>query len=68
MAAGTGALLLVLLTTGSAGLAICAVCTAIGLLPLLYGSRRMNCLGVILLPLAINMTGHAPALRSWLGL
>ncbi len=56
------------LLTGPAGLAILAVATGIGLLPILHESRRMNCLGVILLPLACSMSGFAPLLTAWLRL
>jgi len=38
------------------------------LLPVLFGSRRMNCLGVILLPMACNMSGFGPGLAACLGL
>ncbi|MCX7591339.1 MAG: tripartite tricarboxylate transporter permease, partial [Kiritimatiellae bacterium] len=44
----------VFLLTGFPGLLVAAVATAIGLLPVLYGTRRLNCLGVILLPVACN--------------
>lgn len=54
--------------TGWAGLSIMAVATGIGLLPVLFGSRRMNCLGVILLPMACNMSGVGPAIAQGLGL
>jgi len=54
--------------TGWMGLLIMAVSTGIGLLPPLLGARRMNCLGVILLPLACNMSGVGPAVARWLGL
>jgi len=54
--------------TGPAGLFIMAVATGIGLLPVLFGSRRLNCLGVLLLPLACNMSGFGPRIAIWLGL
>ncbi len=59
---------LVLYMTGFMGLIVLAVATGIGLLPVLLGSRRMNCLGVILLPMACNMSGSGPAVAKWLGL
>ena len=62
------ALVLVLTLTGIAGLVVTVVATAIGLVPLLHGSRRMNALGVILLPLAINLSGLGPDVARWLGL
>jgi putative membrane protein len=54
--------------TGAAGLLVMGVGTGLGLLPLLYGSRRMNCLGIILLPVACNMSGIGPLVAMGLGL
>jgi putative membrane protein len=54
--------------TGFGGLLICAVATGIGLIPVLWGSRRMNCMGVLLLPIALNMVGAGDAVAGWLGL
>ncbi|OVE73759.1 hypothetical protein BVX94_03070 [bacterium B17] len=48
------AVLIVFLSTGFSGLGVMAVGVGIGLMPLLYGTRRMNCLGVILLPMAVS--------------
>lgn len=59
---------LVLSMTGLAGLFVMMVGAAIGLIPVLYGSRRMNALGVVLLPLACNMSGFGPAVAAWFGL
>lgn len=59
---------LVLAVTGWMGLFITAVATGIGLIPVLFGSRRLNCLGVLLLPIACNMTGVGPAIAKFLGL
>ena len=68
----TGALaiivLLVYLVTGWAGLVIMTIGVGIGLLPVLYGSRRLNCLGVLLLPIGCNMAGFGQVVASWLGL
>ncbi|MCD6418099.1 tripartite tricarboxylate transporter permease [bacterium] len=50
------------------GLLIMTVATAIGLIPVLFGSRRLNCLGVLLLPLMLNMAGVGPKVASWLGI
>jgi len=55
-------------TTGLGGLLICAVATGIGLIPVLWGSRRMNCMGVILLPITLNMLGVGDMVAGWLGL
>ena len=54
--------------TGWSGLCVMGVAAGIGLLPVLFGSRRMNCLGVILLPMACNMSGVGSAVAQWLGL
>jgi TctA family transporter len=54
--------------TGWGGLLICVVATGIGLIPVLWGSRRMNCMGVLLLPIALNMVGVGGAVAGWLGL
>jgi putative membrane protein len=67
-----GALVVVVLlvfgVTRWAGLGIMLVATGIGLIPILFDSRRMNCLGVILLPLACNMSGIGPDVAGFLGL
>jgi putative membrane protein len=67
---GTLAALLVIVmgVTGWGGLLICAVSTGIGLIPVLWGSRRMNCMGVLLLPIALNMVGAGGVVAGWLGL
>jgi putative membrane protein len=59
---------LVWAVTGAAGLAVLAVGTGIGLIPVLFGSRRMHGLGVILLPLACNFSGVGSDVAGWLGL
>ncbi len=58
----------VLALTGWGGLLIAAVATGIGLLPVMWGSRRMNCMGVLLLPLTLNMAGLGTTVAGWLGL
>ena len=59
---------MVLLMTGWIGLFIAAVGTGIGLLPVLFGSRRLNCLGILLLPIACNMSGFGSKIAAFLGL
>jgi putative membrane protein len=54
--------------TGPGGLLIAAVATGIGLIPVLWGSRRMHCMGVLLLPLTLNMAGLGGTVAGWLGL
>ena len=53
---------------GWGGLAVTAVATGIGLIPVVWGSRRMNCMGVLLLPITLNMLGMSAPLARWLGL
>lgn len=60
--------ILVALVTGPMGIFVALVATGIGLLPPLFGTRRMNCLGVILLPLACNMSGVGHTVAMVLGL
>jgi putative membrane protein len=70
VSAGTLVLLVVgvLVLGGWGGVLIAATATAIGLIPVLWGSRRMNCMGVLLLPLTIQMAGLGPMVAGWLGL
>lgn len=70
VSAGTLAVLIgvVAALTGWGGLLIAAVSTAIGLLPVLWGSRRMNCMGVLLVPLTLQMAGLGTVVAGWLGL
>lgn len=59
---------LVYFFTGIGGIAIMLVATPIGWLPVLWGSRRMNCLGVLLVPITLNLAGLGPTVAQWLGL
>ncbi|MBA7677372.1 hypothetical protein ES703_85629 [subsurface metagenome] len=43
--------------TGWIGLFIMLIGTAIGLIPVMWHSRRMNCLGILLIPMCLNMAG-----------
>jgi putative membrane protein len=54
--------------TGWRGLLICAAATGIGLIPALSGSRRLNCLGVLLVPALLDMAGVGSTVARWLGL
>jgi putative membrane protein len=54
--------------TGLPGLGVCAVATLIGLIPVAFGGRRLNCLGVLLIPVSLNMTGYAVHVAEWFGL
>ncbi len=51
---------LVAFFSGWIGIAVMLIATGIGLLPLFHGTRRMNALGIILLPIACSMSGIAP--------
>ncbi len=62
------AVILVGILTGAAGLFIMAVATGIGSLPVLFGSRRLNCLGLLLVPMACNLSGFGPRVAGLLGL
>ncbi|HLF25638.1 MAG TPA: tripartite tricarboxylate transporter permease [Anaerolineae bacterium] len=59
---------LVAALTGPGGLLIMLAATGIGLIPTLFGSRRMNCLGVLLLPITLNLLGLGPSVARLLGL
>lgn len=54
--------------TGAAGLFVMAVSSGIGLIPVLFGSRRLNCLGILLLPVACNLSGIGESIASFLRL
>ncbi len=59
---------LVFVVTKWMGVFIMLVGTGIGLIPVLYGSRRLNCLGVLLLPIACNMSGVGYQIAEFLRL
>jgi putative membrane protein len=54
--------------TGFGGLAIMAVATGIGLLPVMFQARRMNLMGVLLMPVCLNMAGYGNEVLRLLGL
>jgi putative membrane protein len=54
--------------TGWGGLFVAVVATGIGLMPVLWGSRRMNCMGVLLLPLTLRLAGLGTTVAGWTGL
>ncbi len=59
---------LVYFFTGLGGIAVMLVAIPIGWLPVLWGSRRLNCLGVLLVPITLNLAGLGPTVAGWLGL
>ena len=54
--------------TGWPGMFIMIVASGIGLIPVFFHSRRMNCMGVLLIPIMCNMAGFGPAIARILGL
>jgi TctA family transporter len=42
--------------------------TGIGLIPVAFGCRRMNCMGVLLVPITLNMAGVGASVAHVLGL
>ncbi|NJM40805.1 MAG: hypothetical protein HC853_08550 [Anaerolineae bacterium] len=54
--------------TGINGLLVMGVATCIGCIPVFVGGRRMNCLGIILLPITLNVIGVGADVAKWLGL
>jgi putative membrane protein len=54
--------------TGIGGMFIMAVATGLGLLPVLFQARRMNLMGVLLLPVCLNMAGYGSDILRLLGL
>jgi putative membrane protein len=66
----TLALLLALITatTGWGGVGVALVATAIGSVPVLTHCRRVNCLGVLLVPLLLDMAGARLQMAKWLQL
>ena len=61
-------LAIVYVMTGWGGMLVMIVATGIGLIPVLFASRRLNCLGILLLPIACNMSGFGQDIAAWLGL
>jgi putative membrane protein len=61
-------LLIVLSFTGPTGLLVCSVAAGIGLIPVLWGARRMNAMGILLLPIAVSMVGGDNFILRLLGL
>ncbi len=65
------AVLLVLISyilTGFMGIVVLAVATLIGLTAVVFNTRRSYCLGGLIFPVVVSMTGYTGALLSLLGL
>ncbi|MEN3045652.1 MAG: tripartite tricarboxylate transporter permease [Candidatus Hydrothermales bacterium] len=60
-------IILTFLMTGFEGLLILFVSSAVGLLPPLFGTRRLNCLGALILPLTIQMSSFAESFAKLMG-
>lgn len=60
--------LYVSLFAGLGGLLVTLLFTALGLFPVFSGCRRLNALGVIMLPVALQLSGLKPVVLQWLGL
>ena len=58
----------VYLCTGWGGMFIMTVATGLGLIPVLFQARRMNLMGVLLLPVCLNMAGYGNVILKFLGL
>lgn len=54
--------------TGWGGMFIMTVATGLGLVPVLFQARRMNLMGVLLLPVCLNMAGYGNDILKFLGL
>lgn len=54
--------------TSWGGLFIMTIATGIGLLPVMFQARRMNLMGVLLLPVCLNMAGYGNHVLRFLGL
>jgi putative membrane protein len=59
---------LVFALTGGGGLLVALAATGIGLIPVAFGCRRMNCMGVLLVPITLNMAGVGASVAHVLGL
>lgn len=54
--------------TGWQGLLVGFAATGIGLIPVAFNSRRSNLMGVLLIPISLNMLGYGPIVAKWMGL
>lgn len=63
-----GLVMVVTMLAGWQGLLVCGVASGIGLIPVFWGARRTNAMGILLLPIAINMSGRGDFVARLLGL
>ena len=59
---------LVFAMAGWMGMFILLVSAGIGMLPVVFFSRRSNCMGILLIPVTLDMAGYGPAIAQFLGL
>ncbi len=59
--------LLTFFIMGIKGIIVLTVATGIGLLPPLFGTRRLNCLGALILPLTIQMSSFSGSISKIIG-
>ncbi len=59
---------IIFLMTSWQGLGLMFVATMIGLVPVMWNSRRLNLLAVILVPIWLNMAGVGPMIAEMMGL
>lgn len=50
------------------GLVLMTICTGIGLIQITFRTRWMNCMGILLVPIFLNMAGWGPRIVEFLGL
>jgi putative membrane protein len=50
------------------GLFVMAVASGIGMIPVFFHSRRMNCMGILLIPVMLKSAGYGTAISQFLGL
>ena len=59
---------IIFLMTSWQGLGLMFVATMIGLVPVMWNSRRLNLLAVILVPIWLKMAGVGPMIAELMGL
>lgn len=50
------------------GLWVMIIATGIGMIPVFFHSRRMNCMGVLLIPIMLKQAGYGSVIAKFLGL
>jgi TctA family transporter len=69
---GMGVLIVLLIFVGGiggwGGLLVCLSAAGIGLMPSVFHCRRSQCIGVLLVPLLLDMAGLGSGIATWMGL